>query len=610
MSSQRLHSSRPGKHRPGMRLLAVVTGAVLLAQPGIATASVPTTSGDAGAAAADVDYRPGDPGTTTFDVFSDIQGHLDPWDDVLADAAQAAPDSAATVINGDIVDRGYAEEYAEVSDTMAAHDRDQPLLATFGNHEAYAPAWCDQETLCQASWPNGFTPDDLYGTYFDFAGTDKVYGERIVNGVPLLGIGPDKLMWWEDANLDDHVHLGEEQLEWFRDRVATHSRSGTPFFVFTHYPLSDTVTQSDGDAGRYHLMEAEIREILGDHPQAVLMSGHTHADIGEDWWATRVQVPGGHPDGFTAVDSGAVLNHQYIQVTTGADGAVVRARDASDGSVINELTVDRAPQGPGKSTATLEPAAEVVAPGGSIDVTATVAHIGNGALGGASVELDLPDGWRAEQDTTRPIGPVQPGQRERATWTLHAPETSGTDTVDVVVRDGAGRTVARASSEVEIAVAPNGPTRVSTLPWLAASNTHGPIERDRTNGGPAAGDGGPITMDGVTYDHGLGMLAPASATIHTGGVCSRLTATAGLDDVIPQGSQRRPFPDGEAGDVVFVVEADGEEVYRSDVVHQGEPPVSVDVALDGADTVSLIVEDADGSSVGDYADWGAPTLTC
>ncbi|MCR3719477.1 MULTISPECIES: NPCBM/NEW2 domain-containing protein [Prauserella salsuginis group] len=609
MAVQRTPRTRP--RSPRLRvLLAALTGAVLLAQPGLAAAGNPAPEAARPGGPAHAEPKPGDPGTTTFDVFSDIQGHIDDWDAVLTDAERAAPGSAATVINGDIVDRGYADEYAEVREVMDAHDRNQPLLTSFGNHEAYAPAWCDQQTLCQPSWPNGFVPEDLYGTYFDFAGTDKVYGERVVNGVPLIGIGPDELMWWEDPNLDDHVHIGSEQLEWFRDRVETHGRTGKPFFVFTHYPLSDTVTQSDGDAGRYHLMEEEIREILGDYPQAVLFSSHTHADIGRDWWASRVRVPGGHPDGFTAVDTGAVLNRQYIQVTTGPAGAVVRARDARGGSVINQLTVPKADRGVGRTTLTLDTPVEAAAPGRSVDVTATVARLGNGAIGGATIELDLPDGWATDADTTRSVGPVKPGQRERLTWTLRAPNAFADEAIGVVARDRAGREIARASRNVAVAAAPSGETRLSDLPLLAETNTHGPVERDRTNGGPAPADRGAITIDGTTYEHGIGMLAPASATFYSGGRCSRLTALAGLDDNIPQGSQRRPYPDGDAGDVVFVVQADGTEIYRSGVVRQGDPAVAVDAAIDGADTVRLIAEDADGTSTGDYADWGDATLTC
>ncbi|EHR63692.1 NPCBM/NEW2 domain-containing protein [Saccharomonospora cyanea] len=603
----RQHTSRAGRARTSLphALSALIIGATLLAPSGIAAASGPAQPGGS-----PVNHQPGDPGTTTFDVFSDIQGHLDDWDAVLTDAERAAPGSAATVINGDIVDRGYAEEYDAVRAVMDDHDRDQPLLATFGNHEAYAPAWCDQQTLCQPTWPNGFTPEDLYGTFSDFAGRDRVYGEVVVDGVPLIGIGPDQLMWWEDPNLDDHVHIGPEQLAWFRDRVEHHGRTGKPFFVFAHYPLSDTVTQSDGDAGRYHLMEEEIREILGDHPQAVLFSSHTHADISRDWWATRVRVPGGHPDGFTAVDTGAVLNHQYIQVTTGPEGAVVRARDARSGSVINELTVERADRGRGRTTLTLETAVEAVQPGETVDVTASVAHIGNGTLGGATVELTLPDGWKTEEGTTRSVGPVTAGEREKLSWTLRASKTSGNARVGVLARDRAGRELARTTLDVEVATAPNGETRVSDLPFLTETNTHGPVERDRTNGGPAPADRGAITIGGKTYEHGIGMLAPASATVYTGGRCSLLTAEVGLDDDIPQGSQRRPLPGDDLGDVVFVVEADGREAYRSDVVRQGDRAVPVVADIDGADTVRFIAEDADGTSSWDYADWGHATLTC
>lgn len=587
-------------------IAALIIGGLALSPSAVATASGPSTSDDR----APVSYQPGDPGSTTFDVFSDIPGHTDDWGDVLTDAAEAAPGSVATVINGDIVDRGYAEEYDAVQRVMDEHDRDQPLLTTFGNHEAYAPAWCDQQTLCQPTWPNGFTPDDLYGTFFDFSGRDTVYGEQVVAGVPMIGIGPDQLAWWEDPNLDDHVHIGEAQLGWFRDRVAHHGRTGKPFFVFAHYPLSDTVTQSDGDSGRYHLMEAELREILGDYPQAVLFSSHTHADISQDWWTANVQVPGGHPAGFTAVDTGAVLNHQYIQVTTGPDGALVRARDAKQGTVIKEVRVPTVDRRDRQTTLTLTEGAEAVQPGHEIDVTATVAHLGSGAVRGATLDLDLPAGWSAVGTSERQVGRLAAGQRQRVTWTLRAPTTSGSSALTATTRDGTGEPLAQAELDIEVAEAPVGATRVSALPFLAESNTHGPVERDRTNGGPAAADRGPIEMNGKTYEHGLGMLAPGSATVYTGGRCSALTAEAGLDDNIPQGSQRRPLPGDDTGDVVFVVLADDQEVYRSGEVRQGDQPVSVSADISAADTVRLVVEDADGTSSWDYADWGDATLAC
>ena len=51
---------------------------------------------------------------------------------------------------------------------------------------------------------------------------------------------------------------------------------------------------------------------------------------------------------------------------------------------------------------------------------------------------------------------------------------------------------------------PAGTDAVSDLPFLSATNGWGPVERDTSIGEQAAGDGHPITIDGVTYAKGLG----------------------------------------------------------------------------------------------------------
>src|SRR4030095_6410355 len=46
---------------------------------------------------------------------------------------------------------------------------------------------------------------------------------------------------------------------------------------------------------------------------------------------------------------------------------------------------------------------------------------------------------------------------------------------------------------------------LSDLPMLRAKNGWGPIERDKSNGEQAAGDGRTITLNGSTYAKGLGV---------------------------------------------------------------------------------------------------------
>ncbi|MQB01445.1 MAG: DUF4838 domain-containing protein [Actinobacteria bacterium] len=95
---------------------------------------------------------------------------------------------------------------------------------------------------------------------------------------------------------------------------------------------------------------------------------------------------------------------------------------------------------------------------------------------------------------------------------------------------------------------PAGTADVSDLPWLWAANGLGPVEKDTSNGGEAAGDGGPITIRGKTYAKGLGVHPYSEVGYHLGGACARFTARVGIDD--EAGGEPTPPGDGDA-DMVF-----------------------------------------------------------
>src|SRR5690606_25567558 len=56
------------------------------------------------------------------------------------------------------------------------------------------------------------------------------------------------------------------------------------------------------------------------------------------------------------------------------------------------------------------------------------------------------------------------------------------------------------------------PTWVSDLVPVQMNNGYGPVERDTSNGGSAAGDGLPIRLNGVEYAKGLGVHAVSNVT--------------------------------------------------------------------------------------------------
>lgn len=148
-------------------------------------------------------------------------------------------------------------------------------------------------------------------------------------------------------------------------------------------------------------------------------------------------------------------------------------------------------------------------------------------------------------------------------------------------------------------VPPAGTVTVSDLPFLAATNGWGPVERDTSVGEQAAGDGKPITIAGVTYAKGLGTNSVSSVQLYLGGTCSRFTAHVGVDDET-----------GGGGTVTFAVRADGKTLATTPTLKGRQAAASIDVDVTGAQVLELVVGDAGDGNGSDHGDWATPTLTC
>lgn len=157
---------------------------------------------------------------------------------------------------------------------------------------------------------------------------------------------------------------------------------------------------------------------------------------------------------------------------------------------------------------------------------------------------------------------------------------------------------AAAFTERELPDPPVGEVWASDLDWLSATNGWGPVERDTSNGESAAGDGNTMSVDGVTYEKGLGVHAESTVSYYVGGACSSLTATIGVDDEVPNGSVR------------FSVIGDGDVLYQSGVLRGDSAAVDIDVDLDGVNYLDLVVDGAGDGVSADHADWAAARLTC
>lgn len=139
-------------------------------------------------------------------------------------------------------------------------------------------------------------------------------------------------------------------------------------------------------------------------------------------------------------------------------------------------------------------------------------------------------------------------------------------------------------------------TYLSDLGWTSATNGWGPVEKDKSNGNQAAGDGKTLTLNGTTYPKGLGMHAAADVKFALGGKYTAFVAEVGVDDAAGPGS------------VVFQVWADGAVLFDSGVMRQETAAKAVNVSVVGKQELRLVVADAGDGVTCDEANWGGARL--
>jgi alpha-galactosidase len=163
--------------------------------------------------------------------------------------------------------------------------------------------------------------------------------------------------------------------------------------------------------------------------------------------------------------------------------------------------------------------------------------------------------------------------------------TSSSSGGRVAAADGAGG--------FQVLVPPTGQPYASDLTPLATTNGYGPVLVDRSY------FGGPLTIHGVTYAHGLWTNAVASLDYYLGAHCTRFTADLGLDGSVKG-----------TGTVDYTISADGQRVYDSGTVTNGTPTQHVSVEVSGAHVLRIDVGDGGDGISYDNADIAVPQLTC
>jgi len=142
-------------------------------------------------------------------------------------------------------------------------------------------------------------------------------------------------------------------------------------------------------------------------------------------------------------------------------------------------------------------------------------------------------------------------------------------------------------------------TSLSEMQWVSATGGWGPIEIDMSNGERAAGDGGVITINGETFDRGLGAHAPSRIEYRLGGRCLAFLSDVGIDDEV-----------GNQGSVIFQMWGDGHKLYESGILRGENGAAAAYANLTGVRTLELIVTGAGDGIGNDHADWAGARVAC
>lgn len=288
----------------------------------------------------------------TFQVLSDVQVEGLPYTGGALDLLRReAPAAKGLLFVGDIISgpreqtqEQQVQEYAEVSAAFAGHKL-PTVYPAIGNHDVRSRVLAkDQQVANFVTWANQWG-----------AKIDKPYYEKVVGGVPLVVIG-------EEGGVpeDEKQDVSDAQMAFLAQRLAYWSTKGKQVLVMRHYPFEWTVSGTYGNFYENGPRDFEIEAIVGKYPNVIFLSGHTHWSPYRRDWAARVVTDGGHPDGYTAINTGALAmefapspddpwdedsatdrpeSPGVLTVAVYPDRTVVRAFDVLTGEQINEVEV-------------------------------------------------------------------------------------------------------------------------------------------------------------------------------------------------------------------------------------------------------------------------------
>ncbi|MCR1950483.1 metallophosphoesterase [Clostridium sp. DSM 100503] len=220
----------------------------------------------------------------SFAVLGDVHENINHLQEAINDLYTINPKMDALVLNGDAVDQGLDEQYNSMQNTLNKNKDLLPeiIIKNIGNHEFFD---YNIETNSNEQ------VQSFINKYLKFSGEEKVYHDKWVNVYHFISLGS------EDGNSETinsvTASISDEQLEWFKEKLAENYKKGKPIFVFLHQHLDYGENSWIGTN-----KSEEIKQILSQYPEVIMFASHTHSNLNEN--SLVLNKP------FTIVNTGAV----------------------------------------------------------------------------------------------------------------------------------------------------------------------------------------------------------------------------------------------------------------------------------------------------------------
>lgn len=215
----------------------------------------------------------------------------------------------AILVSGDLTKGGKSEEYDLYINTILPYENVCDFITASGNHEFKFTITGPKNRESQFK--------NIYAPRFRSKMKTGLYFSKWIGDTHVVALGDDCY----DTDIKDKKgkkigygwakgSISSKELDWLENIIEADDRKGITTIVLCHWPIIDTVNGSKHQKDCWSMQSAEkrIKEIVSNHDNVILFSGHTHAKISGEL-PTQVE------NGGMFVHAGALTSNVPTYVT-------------------------------------------------------------------------------------------------------------------------------------------------------------------------------------------------------------------------------------------------------------------------------------------------------